>query len=91
MKQVGVRELKNSLSAYLRRVKKGETIVVTERGKAVAILKREPSDPLQRRLEALQEKGLIRLGEGGRLPRLKIKLKKVKGSPMSDAVIQDRR
>ena len=91
MKQVGVRELKNSLSAYLRRVKKGETVVVTERGKAVAILKREPSDPLQRRLEALQEKGLIRLGEGGKLRGLGMKRKKVKGSPLSDAVLEDRR
>ena len=91
MKQVGVRELKNSLSAYLRRVKKGETVIVTERGKPVAVLKREPSDPLQRRLEALQEKGLIRLGEGGKLRGLGMKRKKVKGSPLSDAVLEDRR
>lgn len=30
---VGTRELKNRLSEYLRRVKAGETITVTERGK----------------------------------------------------------
>jgi prevent-host-death family protein len=38
MEKVGVRELKNSLSAYLRRVARGEHIVVTMRGKPVAEL-----------------------------------------------------
>ncbi len=38
MIEVGVRELKNSLSSYLRRVRQGETIVVTDRGRAVARL-----------------------------------------------------
>ncbi|HEX9823493.1 MAG TPA: type II toxin-antitoxin system prevent-host-death family antitoxin [Actinomycetota bacterium] len=33
---VGVRDLKNALSRYLRRVKNGETLVVTERGRPVA-------------------------------------------------------
>ena len=37
-RQVGVRELKNSLSGYLRRVAAGETIVVTDRGREVARL-----------------------------------------------------
>ena len=32
---VGIRELKASLSSYLRRVKAGATLVVTERGKPV--------------------------------------------------------
>jgi len=36
--EVGVRELKASLSAHLARVKGGETIVVTERGRPVARL-----------------------------------------------------
>jgi prevent-host-death family protein len=34
--KVGVRELKNNLSAYLDEVADGATIVVTERGKPVA-------------------------------------------------------
>ena len=36
--QVGVRELRQSLSVYLRRVMKGETLQVTDRGRAVAVL-----------------------------------------------------
>lgn len=33
--QVGTRELKSRLSEYMRRVKAGQTIIVTERGKAI--------------------------------------------------------
>ena len=36
--QVGVRELRQNLSVYLRRVKRGERLEVTERGRAVAVL-----------------------------------------------------
>ncbi|MGH2488568.1 MAG: type II toxin-antitoxin system Phd/YefM family antitoxin, partial [Candidatus Limnocylindria bacterium] len=36
--QVGVRELRQNLSVYLRRVKRGERLEVTERGRAVALL-----------------------------------------------------
>lgn len=38
MAQAGVAELKANLSAYLKRVKAGEEIVVTERGKVIARL-----------------------------------------------------
>jgi prevent-host-death family protein len=33
--RVGTRELKNKLSEYMRRVKAGETIIVTEHGKTI--------------------------------------------------------
>jgi prevent-host-death family protein len=45
---VGVRELRQNLSVYLDRVKKGEALTVTERGVAVAILR-----PLPRQTDAL--------------------------------------
>ena len=35
---VGIRQLKAQLSEYLRRVKAGETIVITERGKPIGRL-----------------------------------------------------
>lgn len=91
MKQAGIRQLKNSLSGYIKRVKKGETIAVTERGKTVAILKKETVDSLNEKLEACQGKGLIRMGEGGTIQGLKTGLKKIKGSRLSKTVIEDRR
>jgi prevent-host-death family protein len=36
MKAVAVKELKNRLSAYLREVKNGEVVLVTDRGMVVA-------------------------------------------------------
>jgi antitoxin (DNA-binding transcriptional repressor) of toxin-antitoxin stability system len=49
--RVGVRELRQNLSVYLRRIKAGETLEVTERGQIVARLTPPPSktlSPLQR-------------------------------------------
>ncbi len=40
---IGVRELRQNLSIYLDRVKKGEALTVTEHGTAVAILRPLPS------------------------------------------------
>ncbi len=54
---VGVRDLKNGLSAYLARVKDGEEIVVTERGKPVARL--VPVDSSTDRLNQLIAAGLV--------------------------------
>ena len=47
---VGVRELRQNLSVYLRRVRAGESLRVTERGRAVAALVplREDATPLER-------------------------------------------
>jgi antitoxin (DNA-binding transcriptional repressor) of toxin-antitoxin stability system len=42
MKAVAVKELKNRLSNYLREVKSGEVVLVTDRGRVVAEL-RQPS------------------------------------------------
>jgi prevent-host-death family protein len=37
--RVGVRELRQNLSVYLDRVKRGETLTVTEHGRVVAVLR----------------------------------------------------
>lgn len=42
--EVGIRDLKNNLSRHLEKVKEGETIIVTDRGKPVAKL--EPVEGL---------------------------------------------
>jgi len=48
--RVGVRELRQNLSVYLRRVRAGETLEVTERGHPVALVTPLPehADPLAR-------------------------------------------
>jgi prevent-host-death family protein len=49
MAQVGVRELRQRASELLRRVEKGETIEITDRGRPVALLSPLPEgSPLER-------------------------------------------
>ena len=52
---VGVRELRQNLSIYLDRVKKGEALTVTEHGAAVAILR--PLSPASNLLARLVAEG----------------------------------
>jgi prevent-host-death family protein len=55
--KVGTRELKNKLSEYLRRVKAGETIIVTEHGRPIGqIVPLKPG--LEERLQAMCAAGL---------------------------------
>jgi len=77
MKSVGIRELKNQLSKYLQLVQRGQSVLVTDRGRGVAELR-----PLTRQAD-LQENpvlaemvrnGTIRLGRPNRpglYPRMK--------------------
>lgn len=39
METVGIRELKNHLSAYVRKVEAGDVVIVTDRGRIVAELR----------------------------------------------------
>lgn len=56
---VGIRELKNNLSKYLRLVKSGETILITERGKSIGrIIPEKPS--LEERMQGLVAAGIVR-------------------------------
>lgn len=54
----GIRELKEQLSAYIRRVKSGETIIITDRGKPVGRLV-PYSETLSDQLALMQEAGFI--------------------------------
>jgi prevent-host-death family protein len=69
MKTVGVRELKNHLSAYLRRVRLGESVLVTDHGEVVAKLSppsRGATGPsLPAALLALAKRGIVTSGALG--------------------------
>jgi prevent-host-death family protein len=55
MASIGVRELRQRASELLRRVERGETIEVTDRGRRVAILAPPPKGSVLDRLRALGE------------------------------------
>ena len=95
VKPVGIRELKKNLSKYLQNVKKGNGVIVSDRGKAIAqIVPYEPQSEqsrLQSLLLKLSVKGKIILPSVYKKPSLPTSREKLKGSPFSDAVKEDRR
>jgi prevent-host-death family protein len=56
--RIGTRELKNHLSEVLRRVKAGEMVIITERGKPVGQITPLQTD-LTERLKKLVEAGVV--------------------------------
>ena len=66
VKAVAVRELKNRLSAYLREVAAGEVVLVTDRGRVVAELRRPSAEalpsPAEQALERLVAAGVLTIG-----------------------------
>jgi len=58
MAAVGVRELRQNLSVYLDRVKRGEALTVTEHGRVVATLR--PPDPADSLVDRLVSAGRAR-------------------------------
>ncbi len=89
MKTVGIRDLKENLSRYLRSVKAGERILVTERKKEVAMI--IPCETLRQDedLLPLVQRGLVSW-KGGR-PRGMTKRVVSRGGDVSAAVLEDRR
>ena len=55
VKSVGIRKLKNGLSAYLREVKKGAVILVTDHGNIVAELRTPVKEYSQIKSEVLRQ------------------------------------
>ena len=89
MSSVGVRELRDKLSEYLRRVKQGEFLVITDRGKPIGELGPAAGGRSAERARTLVRKGVASWSGG--------KPKGLSGAPrpkaglVSEAVIEDRR
>lgn len=87
-RSVGARELKVRLGTYLRQVRQGRTLVVTDRGQPVAELRpigAEAGDDAV--LAGLEARGLVRRPTRKGLPVFR---PIVARAPLSIAVIEDR-
>jgi prevent-host-death family protein len=87
--KVGIRELRANLSSWLDRVRDGEEIVVTERGKPIAritVLDRKS------KLEELIARGFVTPAKKPKEPIDLSKLPRMRGNKtLSDIVIEQRR
>ena len=93
MRRVGSREFKNRLGRYLSAVRKGQSLLITDRGRPVARVSppdREgrPEESLEDRLRELEAQGLIRLAKR---PMRSFKAVASRGKPASQMLIEDRR
>ena len=86
---VGVRELRNNLSRYLRKVREGESVLITDHGEPIGEL-----GPATRQRSTARARALVRNGlaswNGGK-PRGLARRRRPRHGLVSDAVIEDRR
>lgn len=85
--EVGIRELKNGLSSFIDRVRSGEELIVTDRGRPVARL--TPIDATQDRLADLIAAGIVRspTNRERHVPPRRVKA----GAEVSDLATEQRR
>ena len=86
--EVGIRELKNGLSGYIDRVRNGEEVIVTDRGRPVARL--SSLEPTHDHLADLIAAGIVRAPTSSKrrhVPQQRIKSK----GTVSDLVAEQRR
>ena len=89
-RQIGVRELKDNLSATLARVRRGETITVTDHKQAVAlIVPARAAEDVGLVIQTLVQSG--RLSWSGGKPAGLKNAARVRGPSVADAVVEDRR
>lgn len=94
MQLVGVKELKNKLTYYLKLTKEGDKIIITDRGTPVAVIHSidhiEDNAVGEERIAALGKKGLIKLKikQGKMIP---FKSVEVTGKPASEIILEERR
>jgi prevent-host-death family protein len=86
--RVGTRELKSKLSEYLRRVKSGQTIVVTEHGKPIGQIVPVKAS-VEERMQAMVAAGLAEWDGHKLKPYKPVATNRGKGQ-VSDQVVEDR-
>jgi prevent-host-death family protein len=86
MRTIGIRELRQHASRYLRAVEeRGETIEITDRGRPIALLTPIPTGS---RVEELIASGRVRRGRRGRLPA---PVEPAEGAPLPSQVLEELR
>jgi len=85
---VGVRELKSKLSYYLSLARRGERVVVTERGVPIAELSPVSQKTAEEVLQDLVAKGVVTWG-GGK-PKGASPPARITGRPVSEILLEDR-
>jgi prevent-host-death family protein len=94
MEKVSISRLKDKLSAYLRKVQDGQTLVVTDRNQPVAQLTPIPDQESEdERIARLVARGVIRLPKGPPVDIQEILRRRpvIEGAGVLEALLEERR
>ena len=89
METVGIRELKRNLSEYLRSVRAGKKVVITDRKKEIAVIVPFTKADDQDKILQLVREGVADWS-GGKPRGMSARIRS-KGKSVSEAVVEDRR
>jgi prevent-host-death family protein len=90
--RLGLREANQKFSQAIKAVKAGKEVVLTERGKPIAVIKPlEKEDKLEATLRRMEAEGLLRRGSrsGKPMPVWRSPVR-IKGKPMSQTISEER-
>jgi prevent-host-death family protein len=93
MQKVGSREFKNRMGRYMRAIRKGQSLLLTDRGKPIAKIspaddEANPEPTIMDVLKRLEAEGKLRLG---RRPLGKFRAIPSRGKSASEMILEDRR
>jgi len=93
MEKATISQLKNGLSAYLKKVRAGQTVLILDRDTPIAMLERVDRRLLDdERLDRLEQAGLIKRSKTGKPMEALRGYKPIKTkASLVDAVIEERR
>lgn len=90
--RMGLREANQRFAAAIKAVKAGKEVVLTERGKPIAVIKPIPSEEnTEAAIQRLEAEGLLRSAlTRGPMPRPAWKPIRLRGKPISQTVSEER-
>ena len=90
--RMGLREANQRFSKAIKAVKAGKEVVLTERGKPIAVIKPlQTEDKLEATLQRLEAEGFLRRGSksGNPMPVWRSPVR-IKGKPISQTISEER-
>ena len=89
--RLGLREANQKFSKAIKAVRAGKEVVLTDRGRPIAVIKPIKEDTQEAVLKAMADEGVITLpARKGPMPAARWRPVKIKGRPLSQTIIDDR-
>lgn len=90
--RMGLREANQRFSKAIKAVKQGKEVILTERGKPIAVIKPlEPKEDQEAVIRRLEAEGILRpAAKRGPMPTPSWKPIRIKGKPMSQTISEER-